>query len=36
MTVTKKGENEFEYALEAKDKRLGDDAFLKILTGSLV
>ncbi len=33
LTVTKLGDKEFSYALEAKDKNKGDDAFLKILTG---
>lgn len=33
LTVTKNGEKDFSYALEAKNKNDGDDAFLKILVG---
>ncbi|MBL8950600.1 MAG: hypothetical protein JNK82_07485 [Myxococcaceae bacterium] len=33
LTVTKLGEKEFSYALEAKDKNLKDDAFITILSG---
>ncbi len=34
LTVTKKGEKEFTYSLDAKGKNEPDDAFLKILTGT--
>jgi len=34
LTVSKLGEKEFSYSLEAKDKNKGDEAFLKILTGT--
>jgi hypothetical protein len=34
LTVNKVGENSYDYVLEAKDKTLGDEAFIAVITGS--
>src|SRR5262245_35581303 len=36
LIVTKKGDDDFAYSLDAHDKNLGDDAFLVILAGEHV